>query len=141
MLNKRRKTRGQSQVVRQKTLKILVIQLLATCAIAVLVSIKSGVLGYSALLGGLIYLLPFTYAANRILANRQRSAAENTASRALADLYISQIWKMAIGALLFALVFVLVKPLSPFSLFGTYIAIQALGWYLQMSADSGFIKL
>ena len=141
MLKNSRKTRGHTQVVRQKTLKILFVQLVVICCIALLLSFKSWVIGYSAFLGGLIYLLPYSYLANRILTKRRRTDAENTPNRALAELYIGQIWKMVITAMLFALVFVLVKPLSPFSLFGTYIAIQALGWWLQMRADKRFIKL
>ncbi|MEH6442383.1 MAG: ATP synthase subunit I [Oceanospirillaceae bacterium] len=141
MFNKSRKTRGHTQVIRQKTLKNLVVQLVATCCIALVASLNSWEIGYSALLGGLIYLIPYAYVANRILVKEKRIDAENTPNRALADLYIGQIWKMVIGALLFALVFVLVKPLSPFSLFGTYIAIQAIGWYLQVKADKRFIKL
>ncbi|MFT5705787.1 MAG: ATP synthase protein I [Oceanospirillaceae bacterium] len=141
MLNKSRKTRGHTQVIRQKTLKNLVVQLVATCIIALLASLSSLEIGYSAFLGGLIYIIPYAYVVNRILAKENRTDTENTPNRALADLYIGQIWKMVIGALLFALVFVLVKPLSPFSLFGTYIAIQTIGWYLQMKADKRFIKL
>ncbi|MCJ8338447.1 MAG: ATP synthase subunit I [Pseudomonadales bacterium] len=141
MLKNSRKTRGHTQVVRQKTLKILFVQLVVICCIALLLSFKSWAIGYSALLGGLIYLLPYSYLANRILTKRRITDAENTPNRALAELYIGQIWKMVITAMLFALVFVLVKPLSPFSLFGTYIAIQALGWWLQMRADKRFIKL
>jgi ATP synthase protein I len=93
---------------------------------------------YSALLGGMIYLIPHAYIANKLLAKTETAI---TAKHTLAELYIGQIWKMVIGALMFALVFVLVKPLSPFSLFGNYIAMQALGWYLQMKADKRFIKL
>ncbi|NQZ31118.1 MAG: ATP synthase subunit I [Oceanospirillaceae bacterium] len=141
MLKNSRSTRGHTQVVRQKTLLNIVYQLIAIGAIALLVSLKSWEWGYSALLGGLIYLIPYAYAANRILIDAAHTTAEQSANRTLADLYIGQIWKMVIGALLFALVFVLVKPLSPFSLFGTYIAVQALGWYLQMRADKRFIKL
>ncbi|OUS39832.1 hypothetical protein A9R01_00110 ['Osedax' symbiont bacterium Rs2_46_30_T18] len=120
---------------------MLFVQLVTICCIALVLSIKSWVIAYSAFLGGLIYLLPYTYLANRILTKRRRTDAENTPNRALAELYIGQIGKMVITAMLFALVFVLVKPLSPFSLFGTYIAIQALGWWLQMNADKRFIKL
>jgi len=141
MLKHSRKTRGQTHVLRRNTLFNIIVQLAATGCIALLVSIKSWEWGYSALLGGLIYLIPYAYVANRVLVDATHTTAEQSANRTLADLYIGQIWKMVIGALLFALVFVLVEPLSPFSLFGTYIAIQALGWYLQMRADKRFIKL
>jgi len=141
MLKNSRRTRGQTQVIRQKTLKNIIVQLVTTCVIALLVSFKSWEWSYSAFLGGLIFLIPYTYVANRILKKDTHTVAEQSANQTLADLYIGQIWKMVIGAMLFALVFVLVKPLSPFPLFGTYIAIEALGWYLQMKADKRFIKL
>ena len=136
MLKNSRRARGQTQVIRQKTLNNIIVQLVTTCIVAVLLSVISWEWGYSAFLGGLIYLLPYAYVARRILVD-----VEYSASRTLADLYIGQIWKMVIGAVCFALVFVLVSPLSPFSLFGTYIAVQALGWYLQMRVDKRFIKL
>jgi len=141
MLKKSRSTRGRTQVVRHKALKNITIQLVATCIIAGLLGFKSWEFAYSAFFGGLIYLIPYAYVTNRILVKKPHTVAEQSANKALAELYISQIWKMVIGALLFALVFVLVKPLSPFSLFGTYIAVHALGWYLQVKTDQRFIKL
>jgi len=141
MLKKSRSTRGRTQVIRHRALKNITIQLVATCIIAALLGFKSWEFGYSAFLGGIIYLIPYAYAVNRILVKEPQIAAEQSANKTLAELYISQIWKMVIGALLFALVFVLVKPLSPFSLFGTYIAVHVIGWYLQVKTDQRFIKL
>lgn len=135
---KSRKSRGSAQDIRQITLKNLTVQLVATLVVAAVVSVYSWVAGYSAFFGGIIYLVPHLYAANKLLSKKHEI---KTAKQTLAELYIGQIWKMVIGALLFALVFVLVKPLSPFSLFGNYIAMQALGWYLQMKAEKRFIKL
>ncbi len=135
---KSRKSRGSAQDIRQKTLKNLTVQLVAMFIVAIVVSAYSWVAGYSAFFGGVIYLIPHAYAANKLLVKKYELTS---AKQTLAELYIGQIWKMVIGALLFALVFVLVKPLSPFSLFGSYIAMQALGWYLQMKADKRFIKL
>ncbi len=141
MLNKKSKKRGYSQVVSQKALKILLIQLCFTGIIALLMSFKGWVFGYSALLGGLVFLIPNIYVTNEILIKSNQSEQPQSANQTLAKLYMSQIWKMVITAMLFALVFVLVQPLSPFSLFGTYIATQAVGWYLQMSTKNKFIKL
>ena len=141
MLKNSLKPRGLSQAVRKKMFKNIVFQFIAVFCIALIASMKSVTWCYSALLGGFIYLIPYVYVANRILTNDIRKVGSDSTSQALADLYIGQIWKMVIGAMLFALVFVLVKPLSPFPLFGTYIAIQVIGWYLQMRADKKFIKL
>lgn len=141
MLEKNRKTRGHAQVVRRKALKILIIQFVAICIAASLLSLLDLEIGYSAFLGGVVYLVPMAYLAQRTFSERRKKITEETAGRALADLYIGQIWKMVISAMLFAAIFVLVKPLSPFSLFGSYIAMQVLGWWLQMNAEKRFMKL
>jgi len=141
MLNKKSKKRGLSQAVAQKALKILLIQLCFTGFIALLMSFEGWVFSYSALLGGMIYLIPNAYVTNKVLIKASKSDQQQTANQVLATLYMNQIWKMVITGILFALIFVRVQPLSPFSLFGTYIAIQAIGWYLQISTKNKFIKL
>jgi len=141
MLNKKSKKPGLSQAVAQKALKILLIQLCFTGFIALLMSFKGWVFSYSVLLGGMIYLIPNAYVTNKVLIKASKSDQQQTASQVLATLYMNQMWKMVITGILFALVFVRIQPLSPFSLFGTYIAIQAIGWYLQISTKNKFIKL
>ncbi len=88
----------------------------------------SKVQAYSALLGGLIYLVPNGYFTLRVMGNRHVSGARN----ALANMYASEIGKMLLVAALFASTFMLVQPLSPFSLFGTFILLQLSGWMLQL---------
>ncbi|WP_415892917.1 ATP synthase subunit I [Neptuniibacter sp. PT8_73] len=92
---------------------------------------------YSALLGGALYLLPNLYFADRAL----RFSAGQNAKQALAEMYVSQIWKMALSAVGFAAVFILIQPLNPFSLFGTFILMQILGWIGQMNLNTRFLKL
>ncbi len=141
MLKNSLKTRSQTQTAVQRAIKILIVQLVTVCIIALVLSIKDLILGYSALLGGLIYIIPNAYYTYKVLIKNNKMNLNKSANHTLADLYSGQIWKMVIGAMLFALTFVLVKPLSPFSLFGTFIAIQPLGWYLQMGTKNKFIKL
>ena len=86
------------------------------------------VVAYSALLGGLIYLLPQFWHAWRHFRNR----APETANRALAELYAGQIWKMALMAMLFALSFVLIEPLSGFSLFAALLLMQVMNLVMQV---------
>ncbi|MGB1238683.1 MAG: ATP synthase subunit I [Pseudomonadales bacterium] len=135
------KTRGSSQVLRQRMVNILKFQAAILLAIALVLSLFGVVHGYSALFGGVIYLVPAIYLSMRTLSAKRSALVNVSAGRALADLYIGQIWKMVIAAMLFSAVFVLVKPLSPFSLFGTYIAMQVSGWLLQMKAENSFKKL
>lgn len=87
------------------------------------------VVAYSALLGGLIYLVPQLWHAWRHFKNR----APGTANRALAELYAGQIWKMALMAMLFALSFVLIEPLSGFSLFAALLLMQVMNLVMQVS--------
>lgn len=136
-----RKTRGSTQVLRQRMRKIFTIQGVALLVISGILAVLDTTLGYSAFFGGVIFIVPALYLNQRTLSERRSEMVNVSAGRALADLYIGQIWKMVIAALLFTAVFVLVKPLSPFSLFGTYIAMQVSGWVLQMMAEKRFKKL
>jgi len=90
------------------------------------------VAAYSMFIGGLIYLVPNTYLANRHF-NKQ---AERSAQGTLAELYASQIWKMALMAISFSLVFMLVKPISVFSLFAMLILLQVGNLIMQFSVKT-----
>jgi ATP synthase protein I len=79
---------------------------------------------YSGLLGGMAYLLPNIYQAKKILLQRR---FENI-SKTLLSLYKSEIWKIALTMLLFAMIFSLVRPIEPFSLFGVFILMQMTAW-------------
>lgn len=125
-----RKTRG-------RIFRIFLIQAvicLLLCSGLLLVSLETA---YSALLGGALYLLPNLYFADRAL----RFSAGQSAKQALAEMYVSQIWKMALSAVGFAAVFILIQPLNPFSLFGTFVLMQILGWIGQMNMKTRFLKL
>lgn len=86
------------------------------------------VVAYSALFGGSIFMVPQVWHAWRHFQNRPAQSA----NRALAELYSGQIWKMALMATLFALVFVLVEPLSGFSLFAALLLMQILNLVMQI---------
>jgi len=104
---------------------------LQQAALILLVSAACLVLGvtaaYSALLGGLLYLLPNLYFAWRAFSGQGGSA-----QRVLIRMYASEIGKMMLAVALFSATFLLVQPLSPFSLFSTFILLQFSGWILQM---------
>ncbi len=107
-----------------------------TLAIALAALLHSVVAAYSALIGGILYLLPNAFFAWRVLGRQT-----NTPRGVLADMYIGEIWKMVISIFCFAAVFILVQPVSPFPLFLTFILLQVLNWYLQMKVDDQFLKL
>ena len=87
---------------------------------------------YSMLIGGLIYLIPNTYFANRHFNKQTQRSAQGT----LAELYASQIWKMALMVISFSLAFVLVKPISVFSLFAMLILLQVSNLIMQFSVKT-----
>ncbi|MDI3324171.1 ATP synthase subunit I [Pontibacterium granulatum] len=137
-MGKRGQKQGiHSQVTRKKIFRIFLIQ----AAIAVFVSggllLIDIVTAYSTLLGAALYLIPNLYFANRALKSRP-GQSPNTA---LVELYASEIWKMGISIVAFAAVFILVEPLSPFSLFVTFILMQISGWIAQMNLNNRFLKL
>ncbi|WP_372738371.1 ATP synthase subunit I [Neptunomonas sp.] len=126
-----------TQVARQGVIRIFLTQALLVVIIAAISLFFDLVVAYSVLLGGGIYLIPNTYFAWRVLFREQKG----TPGRILTDMYIGQIWKMLISIVCFALVFIMVRPLSPFSLFFAFILLQVSSWYLQMKANYRFLKL
>jgi len=83
---------------------------------------------YSAMLGGLLYLLPNLYFTWRALSGQETDSAHRVVMR----MYASEIGKMMLAVALFSATFMLVQPLSPFPLFGTFILLQLSGWILQL---------
>lgn len=119
-------------------LRIYLIQAGLTLLAAAVAWLHSGVAAYSALLGGGLYLLPQLYFSWRVLYSKRPA---ETAQQVVLSLYASEIGKMLVAAGLFSAVFLLVQPLSPFSLFLTFILLQLSGWMLQMRLGNRFLKL
>lgn len=132
-----RKHGVHSQRTRNRIFKIFLIQAGICVALSAALLAHSLVTAWSALLGGGLYLLPNLYFAHRALTFREKQSAK----MALAEMYMSQIWKMSISILAFAAVFILIQPLNPFSLFGTFILMQISGWIAQMNMNKRFLKL
>lgn len=119
-VRERRSTRGLRQIFLQQAALILLVS--AACLVLGVTA------AYSALLGGLLYLLPNLYFAWRAFSGQ---GADN-AQRVVIRMYASEIGKMMLAVALFSATFKLVQPLSPFSLFGTFMLLQLSGWILQM---------
>ena len=126
-----------SRDTRKDVLAVLLIQACVMLVLSAVLLLKGYVVAYSAFLGGLIYLVPNLYVALRTLPHR----AGSTAGMVLAQLYAGQIWKMALSVAGFAATFIWVKPVSPFSIFGTFILMQLLGMVLLMKSKKRFLKL
>lgn len=120
------------------TKRILLMQSGITLVLALLLSFISLSAGYSALIGGGIWLIANAYAAKRALSG---DCASQNAQHVLATLYVSEIWKVGICITLFGLTFVYVKPLSLLSLFSTFILMQVINVLAQMKLFDRFLKL
>lgn len=141
MINTDRANRPQgvhSRNVRRQTFQIFLFQAGLGIILTGLALVVSGNLAaLSAFCAVGVYLLPNLYFASRAL----RFSKGQTARRALAEMYVSQIWKMGLSILGFATVFIMLKPVDPFSLFGTFILLQISGWLMQLKLNKRFLKL
>jgi ATP synthase protein I len=87
---------------------------------AVLWGLFGHVVGYSTLLGSLTCVIPNAFLALRLVAPRRDPGAGALVRAA----YIGELGKLGLTVLMFSIVFVLVRPLSPAALFAGFIAAQ-----------------
>lgn len=106
---------------RQPILLILLAQVVASGVVAAALALWQGqVAAISALLGGAIAVVPNAFLAARLL----KPSAGTDARSLLRAAWVGEIGKLALTALLFAAVFIAVRPLSVAALFGGFIAAQ-----------------
>ncbi len=138
MRNEHPKIGVHARIALQQFRKVFLIQVVSLIVIAGVSLLHSLSAAYSSLCGGLIFLLPSYVFAYRALVAKQ---AKNTPGAVVTQLYTSEIWKMGLSIALFSAVFILVQPLNPFSLFGTYIWLQLVGFFAQLKLNNRFLKL
>lgn len=98
--------------------RVLLLQLGSSVLLALLFwGIGGRISGFSALLGGLICLLPNAYLALRLTLPRSDRGASGLVRAA----YIGEFGKIVLTVLLFGLVFSLVRPVDPVALFSGFI--------------------
>ena len=105
-------------------------------AVAVVASIAGfwGALSaYSAVLGGLICLVPNALFARRVFAHRGATQARLV----VRDFYVGEAMKLGLTAVSFGLVFGWVEPLSAPALFAGFIGVQAAGWVAALRLSTG----
>jgi ATP synthase protein I len=102
--------------------------LVGTALAAVLLGVFGKVVGYSAMLGSLVAVIPNAFLALRLMAPRRDPGAQALIRAA----WIGEIGKLALTVLFFTLVFTLVRPLSAAALFAGFIVTQ-------LVAFSGFL--
>ena len=101
--------------------RVLMWQFLVGAALAaVLWGVFGTVVGYSALLGSLICVIPNAFLALRLVVPRSDPGAKALVGAA----WIGEIGKLALTVLFFTLVFTLVRPLSAAALFAGFITTQ-----------------
>jgi ATP synthase protein I len=107
--------------IKSVMLKLLVVQAgVGVVLAAVFWGIGGSVSGYSALLGGLITVLPNAFLALRLALPRRDPGAQALVRAA----YLGEVGKLALTVLFFSLVFTMVRPLSAVALFAGFIATQ-----------------
>ncbi len=103
----------------------VLLTLLLQSAVTLVLALAGGlafdrIAAYSALAGGAAAVLPNSFLAARMLAPSLR----NDATRMLRAAWVGEIGKILLTFVIFAAVFVTVKPLSGPALIGTFIATQ-----------------
>lgn len=105
--------------------RILRIQLLIGVALAAVVwPLRGLVAAYSTLAGAMICVLPSLFFAVRMFATGALQQ-DAPARHLLRGIWVAEVMKLGVTALLFALVFALVRPLAPGFLFTGFIVVQA----------------
>jgi ATP synthase protein I len=122
---------------RQQIIVLFISQIALTFLISALLWLwKGSSHAYSGLLGGLAYLLPNLYQMKEMLLLRRSDNLRKT----LISLYRSEIWKIALTMLLFAMIFSLVRPIEPFSLFGVFILMQVTAWVAPLIQNQQLLR-
>ncbi len=94
-------------------------------AAAALFGWRGAVSGYSGLCGGLIAWLPNLYFAHKAF----RFSGARAAQSIVRSFYAGEAGKLILTAVLFALAFVVVKPLEAPALFGIFVLALSVGWF------------
>ncbi len=101
--------------------RVLLAQLGLSVVLAMLfLGVSGRVAGYSALLGGLICVIPNAFLALRLVVPRRDSGPGGLVRAA----YIGELGKLALTVLMFSMVFTLVRPLAAGPLFAGFIGAQ-----------------
>lgn len=119
-------TERGAKIAKPPFLRIFASQLIVLVMVSAGLLFADGVLAYSVLLGGMISIVPNGYFAT--LAYRYSGA--RAATDVARSLYRGEVGKFVLTAIMFACVFVLVKPLSTAALFTMFILMTVLNWIL-----------
>ena len=108
----------------KQVMPVLFWQLLVSLVLALVLTVVGTVAAYSALLGGLICVIPNAYLAGRLLMKSGRGDSRVFLRAA----FVGETIKLVLTGSLFALVFINLKPLHAPALFAGFIAAQCVQW-------------
>ncbi len=120
------KTMHGAKIQKPPFLRIYASQCVVLVCISTVLLFADRVIAYSSLLGGIISIGPNIYFARLAFRFTGASAANDVTS----SLYVGEVGKFVLTAVLFACVFVLIKPLSTAMLFTSFIFMTALNLVL-----------
>lgn len=119
---------GRQQLIKPALGKMLILQGLALLVTTGVLLWVDQLAAISALLGGLIAIIPNAYFAKWAFRYSGARAADKVAQ----SFYRGEAGKFILTSILFALVFIGVKPLNVLVIFVTYISMMALSWLLAL---------
>ncbi|MGB0732252.1 MAG: ATP synthase subunit I [Pontibacterium sp.] len=128
--------RGNFRTTRRQTLKVYLFLCVIGLIVSSVLTLKGFVYAYSSLLGVIIFIVPHLYFAHKAFDARVQGA-----DKVLKLMYISEIWKVALTIIGFALAFKFVEPISPLSIFLVYVLMHLLHMGAQMKLNKRFLKL
>ncbi len=104
--------------------RVVLAQAVMTVIIAVIMLPIGQVAAYSALLGGMICFIPNIWMVRQTF----RYSGARAAKDIINSFYKGEVGKFLLTVAAFILVFTQVKQLEPFTLFGTFMLMQAVYW-------------
>ena len=124
-------TKTGTRFIRLPFARWLIAEGVMLVVLGMLWSMESRLAGYSALLGGLIYVIPNAYFAHRMF----RFQGARNARLMVGDLFRAESIKLALTAVFFAAVFILIEPVHAPALLFTFAVMvvlsTALRWFIQ----------
>ena len=105
--------------------RVIIAQAVITAVLFSVLFAVSFTSAISALLGGLICLVPNAYLVYRAFSHSGARAAKKIVN----EFYKGEVGKFFLTACGFSLVFVLVRPLDAVALFSAFVLVQAVNWF------------
>ena len=120
-----RRGKGAVGMPRPPVYRVIIAQAAVTALLVLALLAVDSVMALSALLGGLICLLPNAWLVRKAFAY----GGARSARRIVNSFYKGEAGKFLLTVCGFALVFVWVRPLHPLALLGAFAVVQAVNWF------------